>query len=932
MHTFIQRIITEIRNTYQGDYRKVCIIFPTRRACLIFRKEFAAAHDQPVWAPGVMGIGDFVAKHIKTGVTEEIPLLLSLYEVYKKHWPEQDFGRFYGWGQMMLNDFDEIDKQLYEPSRLFANISELRKIEAAFLPEAESLHWIQEFVASFNEEKLTYLQNEFIKSWNRLYEIYEAYDKVLTGKNQSYEGKAYRDLIEQLKKGTFTSNWDHFVFAGFYGFSRAEEEVISQLNKKFQVSLYWDGDEYYINNTIHEAGYYFRKTPLINETSTWIENHFGKGNKHIEFAGVPLQAGQAKYAGELLSNLISSNSIDINSTAIILADENLLFPVLYAIPHLVQTINVTMGYPLKESQFIVLLDQLRQLQKTKRVSKTGQIRYHHKDISALLNHPLLASVVSKHPFDADDTNFQYYELDAINRMYALNGAVILFDAIPDTEGLFSYLDKTLELIHLNLSEKSGNVVYFEDAVLSFIANEIRLLADILSAHSSEIPVETGWQMVRECIAGLKVPFTGEPVKGLQVMGFLETRALDFKNIIIIGCNEGILPASSAGKSFIPYALRKGFGLATYEDQDASFSYHFYRLFHTAEKAFLIYNTEVGKTGGGEPSRYLLQLEQELEEYMGARLTISKKIISTPIIQESVQAISIVKDEKILEQLQRFTGQNDNSRSLSSSALTTYINCKLQFYFRYIAYLKEHDMVGESIEADIFGNILHRALELLYGSSSPQIDVAAIDRLLAQADEAVDRAIREVFKTEAGDLHGNDILLAEVIRELVKRMLQQDKKDAPFTIEQLEGTYRSTIQVNGLPINLYGKFDRVDEQNGTVRIIDYKTGKVELKMKEFDSLFTDPKKKTLFQLYFYSKIYKDLHPGKAVKAGFYVAASLGEGIKWPGNGDHVSEDELTQFTLYLTQLIASVVDPSKPFNQTDDLKRCEYCEFRTICQR
>ncbi|MBK7969687.1 MAG: hypothetical protein IPK08_12505 [Bacteroidetes bacterium] len=200
MHSFIQTLITEIRHTYYGDYRKVCIIFPTRRACLIFRKEFAAAHDQPVWAPGVMGIGDFVAKHIKTGVSEDIPLLLSLYEVYKKHWPEQDFGRFYGWGQMMLNDFDEIDKQLYEPSRLFANISELRKIEAAFLPDAESLHWIQEFVASFNEEKLTYLQNEFIKSWNRLYEIYEAYDKLLTDKNQSYEGKAYRDLIEQLKK------------------------------------------------------------------------------------------------------------------------------------------------------------------------------------------------------------------------------------------------------------------------------------------------------------------------------------------------------------------------------------------------------------------------------------------------------------------------------------------------------------------------------------------------------------------------------------------------------------------------------------------------------------------------------------------------------------------------------------------------------------
>ena len=933
MIPFVEKVIKQLQEQFGNDYRKVCVVFPTRRACLIFRKKLAEMESKPVFAPGILGIGDFVSRHISVQVADEIPLLLALFDVYKKHWPEQDFGKFYPWGQMLLNDFEEIDKQLSDPTRIFVNIKELRKIEAAFLPDAESLTWIKEFVSSFDVDKMTSLQSEFAKNWDRLATIYKEFNAVLDSRNLAYEGKAYREIIKNLKEGTFSSKWDHFIFAGFYGFSRAEEEMIKLLDQKKKISLFWDSDNYYISNKKHEAGYYFRKSPLINEKSNWKENNFSTQKKKIEISAIPLQVGQAKYAGELLAGLMKSPDFDIHKTAIILPDENMLFPVLYSIPHGLDPVNVTMGYPLEHSQYVELVKILHDMHKHSRKEKNDGHLFYHRYVHRLLHHPLILGM-SKHRIPSDESeHFNYLSASQIQKTYEFGEAGQIFVKINSSKELFDYLLSMFRIIQQNHGTMNEKELHFEDTITGYVASEIGHLCEQLSGYLDQISVETAWHLIKEVVTSMKIPFTGEPVKGLQVMGFLETRALDFETIIIPGLNEGIMPSSGAARSFIPYSLRKGFGLPTFEDQEASFSYHFYRLLHQAKNIFLLYNSEVNKTGGGEPSRYILQIRHELKKFMGDNMELTFKTINTPIVAEKVLPISITKNSRISQLLTSFFKHYEGERpkAFSSSALSTYINCKLQFYFRYVAGIKEKEEIDEKIESNIFGNIFHGALENLY-KGCDTIQSTTIDELLTRAETEVENAIKKEYGIAFLQLEGYDILIGEVIKELVKKVLIRDQKETPFKIIDLEGTYEAFLETKLGEARLIGKFDRVDEVLGITRIIDYKTGKVELKNSETDELFTDSAKKALFQLNFYSLIYNKKYPGKNLIAGFYMAKNVGSGILFAGDGQPIEASQIEDFTERLKVLINEITDPLVPFDQTTDTDRCEYCPYKIICHR
>ncbi len=933
MESFVEKVIKQLQDQFGNDYRKVCVVFPTRRACLIFRKRLAEMESKPVFAPGVLGIGDFVSRHVSVQVTEEIPILLALFDVYKKYWPEQDFGKFYPWGQMLLNDFEEIDKQLSDPKRIFVNIKELRKIEAAFLPEPESLSWITEFVSSFDANKMTSLQSEFAKNWDRLAAIYQEFNAVLDSRNLAYEGKAYRAIIKNLRDGLFSSKWDHFIFAGFYGFSRAEEEMIKLLEQKKKISLFWDCDEYYISNKKHEAGYYFRKSPLINEKSNWRENNFSSQKKNIEISAIPLQVGQAKYAGELLAKLMKSPDFDIHKTAIILPDENMLFPVLYSIPQGLDPINVTMGYPLEHSQYVELVKILHDLHKHSKQEKNGGQIFYHRYVNRLLHHPLLLGM-SKNKTPKDELeHFNFLNVNHIQKNYEFEKADQLFIQITSSKQLFEYLLSLFKMIQEHHGSMNEKDLHFEDTITGYVASEIGHLFEQLSGYLDQIPIETAWHLIKEIVTSMKIPFTGEPVKGLQVMGFLETRALDFETIIIPGLNEGIMPSSGAAKSFIPYSLRKGFGLPTFEDQEASFSYHFYRLLHKAKNIFLLYNSEVNKTGGGEPSRYILQIQHELKKFMGDNLQLTFKTINTPIVTGKVLPISITKNSRILDLLSSYfkNYEGDRPKSFSSSALTTYINCKLQFYFRYVAGIKEKDEIEEKIASNIFGNIFHGALENLY-KNQDIIQSTTINELLKKAENEVEIAIKKEYGIAFLQLEGYDILIGEVIKELVKKVLLRDQSETPFKIIELEGSYEAFLETISGEARLIGKFDRVDEVNGITRIIDYKTGRVELKNSETEELFVDSAMKALFQLNFYSLIYNKNYPGKNIIAGFYLAKNIGSGILFPGDGQPIQQEQIESFSDRLKLLINEITDPLIPFDQTADIDKCEYCPYKIICHR
>jgi RecB family exonuclease len=935
MESFIDQIISYAKASYNGDYRKLCVVFPTRRACLIFRNRFAEAHDRTVWSPGIMSIGDFVGKHVKIKIAEEVPLLLTLFDVYKKHWPEQEFGHFFAWGQMLINDFDDVDKQLSDPTRIFSTISELRKIEAAFLPTPESMHWIGDFIASFNTEKLTHLQGEFARSWNRLKQIYSEFNVELDAKGIGYEGKGYRIFINDLKQKRFQSKWDHFVLAGFYGFSRSEEEIIKLIGDMKQVKLFWDADAYYVNNSKHEAGSYFRNTELFNVAKEPFLSDLEKSKIRIEITGVPMLAGQAKFAGELLLKLKRGSQIDLDKTAIVLPDENMLFPVLYSIPAEIDPVNVTMGYPLKYSPYVELIKLLHQTHHHKTESKGRSVTYPAFYIERILTHPLVTGVAPEIRSNTHKIRFSSMDAETVSKNYNFRYSDLFFSHVTTSSSLFSYLESVFNFIIESLSAKDQAGARFEATLLKFVVNEIMELRNHLQEYFHEVDCETAWHMIIECVSNLKVPFSGEPVKGLQVMGFLETRALDFETVIILNLNEGVLPAAGGSRSFIPYSLRKGFGLSTYEDQDASYAYHFYRLLHKAKNVHLVYNTEVNKTGGGEISRYLLQIKHELKKYMGDNLQIIENTVNAHLELPVIVPIIIPKDENIISELSYYKSSSpeENQRYFSSSSLTTYINCSLQFYFRYIAGLKEKEERVNWIEPSVFGNILHGALENLYKSTDGYITVDTIDELSSKSDQAVDEAILKYFFTPVNDLVGNDIILADVIKELVKRILATDKKETPFRITELEGSYTSSFSCDtGLEVKLTGKFDRLDEANGINRIIDYKTGKVKLTSDSIEDLFSDPAKKALFQLYFYTLLYRYNNPGKIIKAGIYMAREIGSGILWPGDGAPFSDEDIGNFSKNLSTLISEILNPAVPFSQTKELKRCKHCEYKLICQR
>lgn len=928
MDTFLDDIAQKIISGQAGDYSKTCVIFPTRRACLIFRNRFAHHVGKPVWSPKIMSIGDFVSTHSGHPVSEEIDLLTTLYDVYKQYWPSHDFGKFYPWGSMLLGDFDEADKQVEDPVFMFRNIAELKKIDAAFLPDAESLGFLKAFLKTLDLEKMTKLQQEFAENWNNLRFIYENFQLELAKKNLSYEGRSYRIFVDKILNGKVTLPYSKINFAGFHGFSMIEEKMIEALGQHFDTSVIWDTDDAYLSNPLHEAGSYFRNSPITKIHPVASSKRIEAEEKSVEIISVPLVAGQAKLAGQLVKDLFSEQPDQIGKTAIVLPDEKALLPVLFAIPKEIDSLNVTMGFPLKQSTFASLIITLKKVSESSSKDQHGTWQFDRRSIRQLVSHPLIASSFSISKPNPELHEWKMTSTEIVSK-FEFPEAALVFNGMDQPETVFAHTSQLLRRIAANGSNRPAH----ENDVMNLMASEIEKTAGLLTNHMSEIRKETAWIIVRDLVNAMRIPFSGEPIAGLQVMGFLETRALDFENLIILNVNEGVLPADGQQHSFIPFALRKAFGLSTYQERESSYAYHFYRLLHRAKKAYLIYNSEAGATGGGEPSRYIQQIIRELSDPAKSKIRLHSRAVAASLESPNYDSISIPKDASVMESLRYFTkgGTNDKRGALSSTALSTYINCPLQFYFKHIAKLKEDLEESDKIDAAGFGNILHKVMEDLYkpfeGKTITQKD---INELAIRSNDVVEQVVDQEFSTKYNQLQGTDILTAEVIKIMVNKILQSDHQTAPFVLEKTEGRFETTIDIGSQEINLVGIFDRIDVHNGSYRIIDYKTGNVELSSKMIAELFMLPKKKTLFQLHFYKMLYEKVHPDRKAVTGFYALRQMKEGVAFPK--EKITEDSMTQFTHHCQELLQQIYDPEIPFTQTRDLSRCNYCPYVELCKR
>lgn len=929
IQSFLEKLSIELDRQYPQGFENLCIVFPTQRAGLFFKKHIAKKRKESVWAPEVFSIENFFASISGFEIPDNLSLVFELFSIFKKHFPDESFDNYYFWGTLLLNDFDEVDRSLANPKQLFKNVRELKEIDAEFGLSDEEIETIKKFWASVwnTEKEPSSIKSEFLRTWRVLYEIYSDYKQTLAAKNWIYSGMMYRQVAENFDSySSQTDRWAKIIFAGLYDLSPAEEKFISKLVSTGKAECIWDSDEYYQDRNFMEAGKYFRNSKLITRNHLFKGNYFADFTKKIEMIGVSHPVAMAKAAGQIIHKQREGDNFVPEEHAFVLPDETLLLPVLHSIPDSIGKINVTMGYPLAATPLSSLFEILYSLNRNNRKGS-----FYHADVMNLLNHPYIQNLKDDRRLLRDwikkctQNGWIYlssknFKGDTVPSYFAH-----LFSHPKDSREIFSYLFSILNILRLSIKQKEKSAGNMEAEFIFQFYTSLARLEELFGQYPSEINPENTWKLFREIISGVRIPFTGEPLEGLQIMGFLESRALDFKNVYLFSMNEGVLPAPARMNSFIPFNIRKAFGLNTHEHQDSRYSYYFYRLLQRAENIYLFYNTSPKSISGGDKSRYLIQLDLELKKIYPDMVSVSKRVFSIPPHLLNKESIVIQKTDEILNSLKAVRW--------SASTLSAYINCPLQFYFKKIARLREQDEIEDNLDSAGFGNVFHKAMELIY-KNEKVITVSVIDRLVPQIKDVVKKAFQLEFSGAQNGPEGRNLILVKAIEKLVEKVLDHDRADAPFSIFMAEMFSNFKLEINPIAglADFTGKIDRVDDMNGYMRILDYKTGKTDFnKNTETEDLFSNPKHQILFQTFFYGLMISKNYPGRKIKLGIYPLKKISTGIIYPKK-EFLQEEELLKFEDHLKLLMTEIYNKDIPFAQTEDTDRCQYCEFRGICNR
>jgi hypothetical protein len=795
--------------------------------------------------------------------------------------------------------------------------------------------------------------------WSVLSKVYKGFRESIKKKGRGYEGMIYREVAEMIdKEKPVNLEFETYILVGFNALNPCEERLFDFLKGSGNALFFWDYDSYYTDNMNHEAGHFIRRN-LARYPEEKIDLSFSeleKPGKQIDYIAAPTEMGQTKIISQLVKQVKPPDKQQPHQTAIVLADEKLLMPVLYSIPSDYGMINVTMGYPIKDSPLYSLVVNLIELQKGKRYKADKIPLFYHKPVLALLNHQYL--------HDHNDNYLKDISTDIIqnNRIYIDPSTFVekeltgmIFKEIRSPGEMSEYLLDILLFLYNKLKSNEEEAKERTDIHQEYVYHlylTIKRLGNIISDEEIKISFNTYLKLLDKLVKNIRIPFSGEPLAGLQVMGILETRALDFENLIMISMNEGIFPGGRAAPTFIPYNLRKGFGLPTIEHQDAIYAYYFYRLLQRAKNVKLIYNSDSQGMRSGEMSRYLIQLN------FRQGFAINKKNIRTDIQLTDPYQICIDKDERIMKEILGKWGPENKKSFLSPSALNCYLDCSLKFYFRYIAGLKEPDELSEEIDYPVFGTLLHRAINLLY---SPLINkvveketLSAILREPGKIENAITQAFSEIFRSASSQSgrtnpEGRNLVILEILKKYLTRILKVDMQYLPFEFLFLEKVLDRVIYIENqekeLALSIGGTIDRVDRTHNEVRIIDYKTGRGDLGFQGISSLFNrgNPNRNgSVFQTLLYASLVSQEMSDQTIVPGLYYARDLFKDEfdyhiinKDPDKGPFVIHDfkSLTdEFTVHIADLLKEIVNPETPFQQVENSKICEFCPYKEICQR
>lgn len=957
MEIFLKKVAQTLLEKHGGEFDRLTVVFPNRRAGVFFVNYLNGLVDHPIISPEITTINKLFTSLSAYFIPDRLNLIFRLYKIYRDLTATtESFDDFYYWGGMLVSDFDQVDKYLADANQLFDNITNLREIDERFsMLQPESKETLENFWKSVLTERRSANQEEFVRLWKDLSKIYTLFKASLHSEGLAYEGMAYRSVVENLSQGKPVFSGDkHYVFVGFNALDRCEEELFTALLNEKRAFFYWDYDRYYLDDPLQESGLFMRKNlekyPQADLSLDY--DAFTNGNKSVKILNVSSQVSQAQVAGEEIARIVSQKeSSRLDDTAIVLCDEELLLPVISALPEEAQKINITMGFPLKMSAVYSLVTHLADLQRYLK-NESGKINFYYKNVLAVLSNQLILSVYPEECRQLTaairKNNLVYLEEEALgqNELFRM-----IFSAPGNLTALADYLPVVLKQIFLFWKEKEQAEAvlvreYLYQAYLAvsrlkenILVDGVRILGD-----TGFISTAAFFRLTDQYLNETTVPFEGEPIEGLQIMGILETRVLDFRNLVILSVNDGIMPRIASSGSFIPYNLRRIYGLPAIEEQNAIYGYYFYRLLQRAEQVTLVYNSASGGLQTGEKSRYLYQLQME------SPLKVTESSVVYPMQQGTAPDIVIPKDEKVLASLQKYL---DGTRFLSPTALDKYLTCPLQFYFRFVAGLQEPEEIAEEVDHRIFGVIFHRCMETLYRPYTGKIlDQKSVQRIMddeALIDQTITAAFTGIYFKGVRELSqiqfsGKNWLIFRILKKYILRLLEIDRQRAPFLIEGLELSVEAGIALGeSRKIRIGGVIDRLDRVNGDLLVLDYKTGKAELQFAMISALFDKGNKnrnKAAFQTLVYAYIlYRNKPLEKAISPGIFYLRGLFDdkyevSLRSKENGNRPVEFTAVagQFGDELQALLTEIVDPSVPFTKTTLEENCSYCVYKQLCQK
>ena len=959
MESFLKLVAADLYKHTEGNLAHTAVVFPNKRAVLFFNEYLAQESDSPIWSPAYVSISELFRSLSPWEVGDPVKLVCELYKIFRRETQSTEtLDDFYFWGEMLISDFDDADKNKVDTDKLFSNLQDLRNImdDYTFIDD-EQEEAIRQFFQNFSIERRTALKERFISLWNVLGNIYKGFRESLASQNIAYEGMMYRHVIEHLDVDKLP--YEKYVFVGFNVLNKVEHTLFTQLKDAGKAVFYWDYDEFYMKENrqavTHEAGEFIRRnlrnfpSPLSGE----LFKNLSKP-KEVHYIASSTENAQARYLPQWIRNNLTTPE---KETAVVLCNEALLQPVLHSLPAEVKHVNITMGFPLSQTPVYSFLIALLELHTHGFNFKSG--RYTFQSVVTLLKHPYTRQLTGQ-------AELLEKELTRNNRFYPLPGELgkdefltRLFTPLSGNLNLCIRLSETLQQVAgIYQANTSGtedtdafNQLYRESLFKAYTT--INRFRTLIEEDELTVQSETFRRLLVKVLSATNIPFHGEPAIGMQVMGVLETRNLDFRHLVLLSVNEGQLPKSGGDSSFIPYNLRKAFGMTTIEHKIAVYAYYFYRLLQRAERITLMYNTSSDGLNRGEWSRFMLQFLIEWPH------PITRQFLEAGQSPQGTSPITVEKTPDVMRRMQSLFDVRANPKAkFSPSALNYYLDCPLKFYYRYVAGLSAPDEVSAEIDSATFGSIFHYAAEHIYKDLTTHgkvINKEALETLLrneVKLQDYVDTAFKKLFfnvpQNEKPEYNGVQLINSAVIARYLKQLLQNDLRYAPFTFIASEMEVDEPIDIQTpkgvIKSRIGGIIDRMDSKDGTLRIVDYKTGGDADTPPHVESLFIPDKKRSnyVFQTFLYAAIMCRKQPTmKIAPALLYIhraatetyspVIQMGESRKPKEAVEDFSKYE-KEYRERLQRLLEEIFNPEKSFTQTEIIEKCTYCDFKALCKR